>query len=120
MDLFSLLTRWADHIGGQLALQEIDERNADTYYELVWTTKLAALAPKSRSEGSVTMAKAEATHDQDVMAAQLTKDMAYARRKILQVMAGNLERDTQLVSRELSRRLGRKESNENRVGRYRP
>ncbi len=119
MELFTELTRWADHIGGVVTMHEIDERYAESYYELVWAQVLAHVSPRTRGEGSVTVAKAEATQDPKVREAVDRRDLIYAKRKWLQQMRDNLERDTSLISRELTRRLGRT-SAENRVGTFRP
>jgi len=113
MESFTLMTRWADYIGGLLALQEVDERYADSQYDFVWarvfsdTLVDAAMVAKARSDASVTKAKADTAMHPDVRAARTVKDNAYARRKVMQLMQANLERDISLLSRELSRRLGR-------------
>jgi hypothetical protein len=105
-------------------LQEIDERYADSTYELVWSTVLSdcvasVAGAKNRTESSVTLAKAMAVQNPDVRQALEAKNASYARRKVFQMMAGNLERDTFIVSRELTRRVGRHDR-EARVDRWRP
>lgn len=86
---------------------------------MVLSDRIAAAAGRSRSEASITQAKAEATHDKEVREARQHKDEIYARRKMFGLMTANLERDSQLVSRELTRRLSRHDREE-RVGRHRP
>lgn len=107
MDLFSALVRWSDHIAGVLGMCEIDERVCESIYDMAYAEILATNAPKTRSDGSVTIAKALTSQHHQVVEAEDAKDMAYARRKVMQIMATNLERDTQLVSRELTRRTSR-------------
>ena len=123
MELFTAQTRWSDHIGGLLALQEVDERFADSAYDWVWAQVLsecvAGVAGRRGSESSVTVAKAEATQHPNVKMARDKKDMIYARRKVFQVMNDNLERDNFAVSRELTRRLGR-EPRQRRADRWNP
>jgi hypothetical protein len=123
MELFSTIVRWLDHIGGWLVLHEVDERYAESTYDLVWSTVLsncvAGQSGKSRSESSVTVAKAEATQNPDVRAARDNRDAVYARRKIFGLMMSNLERDSALVSRELTRRVGRHDR-ESRTDRWKP
>lgn len=124
MELFVTLVRWQDHIAAWLVLHEIDERYADSTYDLVWSSVLsdciaAVSSAKTRSESSITVAKATAVQSEDVQAAAETRNVAYARRKVFQMMATNLERDTFIVSRELTRRVGRN-SSEARVDRWRP
>lgn len=123
MELFTQLTGWSAHIGGLLALHEVDERFADANYDLTWATVLtdcvASLTGRTRTESSVTVAKAEAVQHPNVRTARDHKDMVYARRKVFSIMFTNLERDSQLVSRELTRRLARHDR-EDRVARFRP
>lgn len=107
MELFSAMVRWSDYIGGLLALQEVDERFAESAYDMVWAEVFSGLAPNKRSEGSVTVAKAETTGDSDVRDANERRNRVYAKRKVYRLMYDNLERDSALISRELTRRTSR-------------
>jgi hypothetical protein len=120
MRLYAELTQWSDHIGGAVGLAEISERYANSAYELTYATMFAqvmTLSGKSRSESSVTVIKQETVRSYPVMSLQDKRDEIYARRKILSKLYENLERDTNLVSRELTRRLNR-DPHERRVGKY--
>lgn len=119
MDLWALLTRWQDHIAGVLGLCEVDERARSSIYDLAHAEILAANAPKTRNEGSVTVAKAETALHPQVKEARDKLDLAYARRKVMQMMYENIERDLFILSRELTRREGRY-NNEMRERKWRP
>jgi hypothetical protein len=119
MEMWATLTAWQDHVAGVLGLCEIDERACDSIYDMAFAEILSGLAPSKRSEGSVTVAKAEASQHPQVTDAKNKLDLAYARRKVMQMMAENLERDVFLLSRELTRRQGRYESAD-RYRRQRP
>jgi hypothetical protein len=119
MDMWALLTKWQDHIAGVLGLCEVDERSRSTIYDLAHAEILAANAPKTRNEGSVTVAKAETAQHPQVKDARDKLDMAYARRKVMQMMYENIERDLFILSRELTRREGRY-NNEMRGSKWRP
>lgn len=118
MDLFSLLTRWADFLAGQVALAEIDERAQDAVVETAEATAMLADWGGKRDD-KVTIARATRTLDADVQEMRQEQATRYAYRKLTQVLFGNVERDATLVSRELSRRIGRQEVNTRRVDRYR-
>lgn len=119
MEMWSTLTAWQNHIAGLLGLCEIDERARQSIYDMAHAEILSTNAPKNRSEGSVTMAKAETVQHPQVSEAKDKLDMAYARRKVVQMMSENLERDLFILSRELTRREGRY-NNEMRTSRWRP
>ncbi len=118
MDLFAELVRWSDHVGGVLAMCEIDERTCEALFDMAFSIVLPTFAPTKR-EGSVTIAKSEAMQHPEVRDANDNRNVAYARRKLMQTIYANLERDAQLVSRELTRRTARYD-NELRYGKYRP
>ena len=120
MELMTRKVRWMDHISGVLGLQEVDERYADSAYDLIWATVLAdAATGRPKSESSVTLAKADTTMHPNVVAARDHKNLVYARRKVIQMLYDRLERDSFLLSRELSRRIGR-EPRERRADRWNP
>ena len=58
------------------------------------------------SSDKVTMARAEMAKAPEVMNARNALMVAYAKRKLTSVVYGNCERCAQLLSRELSRRIG--------------
>jgi hypothetical protein len=120
MRLFAELTRWTDHVGGQLVLQEISERYATSAYDLAYAQVYTSrMGKKPKTEGQSNLVRSETLADPDVVELRDTVDATYARRKVLGLMLSNLERDAQLVSRELTRRTSR-EARDVRVDRNRP
>lgn len=122
MRLFVALTRWTDYFSIDMARREVEMTFAKTILDkaeqLVMLRAYQATTPKS--DRSTTIAKAEAAADDEVLHWQAEYDMAYARKKFTAVYYEAAERDASAVSRELTRRVGRKESNERRVDRWRP
>lgn len=120
MRLFVALTRWTDFYAGQLAMAEVEMTYSDQVLEQVKATVLLRKWASATKDDRVTIAKAEVLTDPDVDECQGVYDTAYARKKMLAVYFENAERDAAVVSRELTRRVGRKESNERRADRWKP
>lgn len=118
MDLFVRLTRWTDHLNGQLALASVEEREAEAVLGIAEATAL--VGNYSGKEDSVNVAKAHRDLDPKVVEASDEVQYRYARRKLLEAMFSSAERDSAAVSRELTRRVGRMEVNERRTGKWRP
>lgn len=99
-------------MGTQLAAAEVDEKSCVD--DLEWKRSVAI----SRSSAkNVTGAKADATGDPEVATAKEAKDEAYAYRKMVGAIYEATDRKAQVVSRELTRRVGR-EPREGRAGRW--
>jgi hypothetical protein len=109
MDLLAEYNRWADHVGGQLFLQEIDERYGEEQLAELQAKSYAQVSGKSGTDASVTRAKALRDQDPEVEAARSELRETYARRKALQWLASVLDSNAKLLSREITRRVGRSE-----------
>ena len=118
MRLFVGLTRWTDHYAGQLAIAEVEERETETVLEKAKALVLLGKWAHAGKDDRITIAKAEVATDPDVEEWQAKHDEAYARRKMLGVLFQAAERDAAAVSRELTRRTGRMESNDRRSSRW--
>lgn len=118
MKLFVRLTRWADYLSGQLALAEIDEQSIAAVLRVAEATSLIRNWGGGRDD-RVAIAKAERDTDPAVTEWSDKLQVAHARRKLLGVMFTNMERDAALVSRELTRRVGR-EPTSRRADRWNP
>jgi len=118
MRLMARLVRYQDFLHGQLVEFEIDETSAETMLEVAKARYLAA-AWTGSSADRVAVAKANALADPDVRSYQDAYETCRAKRKLWGVLMESLARDAGVVSRELTRRLGR-ESTERRVDRYNP
>jgi hypothetical protein len=103
MALFVQLTAWTDHLSSQLAIAIIDEREAERSVSLA-ESKAMLNYWKGASGDRVTVIKAQIAADPIVTDLLKKQDEKYAFRKILETMYQNVERDSAVVSRELTRR----------------
>lgn len=103
MVLFGSVTSWLDYVSVQVACAEIDERASQRVLDQAEASALIG-SYKGPASDRITMAKAAAVLDPEVVRikTELADNMAY--RKLIQTLASNLERDAALVSRELTRR----------------
>lgn len=102
MSLFSDLNRWSAHLGYQLSAAQVDERYAGLRVE-----KLTALAQIRNKGGSVSAMKAGAMADEDLVAAKEEEQKAFAYRKLVEALYNAVDGKSFVVSRELTRRIGR-------------
>ena len=123
--LMTLLTRWSEHLGVQLAMAEVDERWAEAAMEK--ERAIASLAgTDSDLEAGVakahaytaSRAKAKAYESEDFLEAEEKYYEAMSYRKLVAVLYNNSERWSALLSRELTRRVNRdpRERRANRSG----
>jgi hypothetical protein len=103
MSLFARTTAWVEYTGSRLAAAEVDEKScADTLEQ-----HKALSAVRNASQKTVTAAKAMAYEDPEYIEAQEAKTAAYAYRKMVQALHQSAELRNTLLSRELTRRVGR-------------
>lgn len=103
MDLFHEFVAWNDYATGLLSQAAVEERIANRnveqhearYMTAQWTGK---------STDRVTVQKAKMADDPAVRDAHQRADHAYAYRKLLDSIVSKLDRDCNLLSRELTRR----------------
>lgn len=110
--MMTLLTRWAEHLGVQLAMAEVDERWAEAAME-----KSKALALLDGSAKDVTQRKAKAYESDQFLEDEAKYHEAMAYRKLVSVLFTNAERWSSLLSREITRRVNR-DPRERRTERY--
>jgi hypothetical protein len=113
MELFVELTRWAEYAGTQLAAAAVDEKDAEAHLERC----KAMAAVKAKNEKSVTAQKAAAASDEEVLDADAEYRKNYAVRKLTEAIYSGADRKAAVVSRELTRRIGRSDR-ESRVTRW--
>jgi len=116
--LLAAFTRYQDHLGGRLVEAEIDERSAENQLEIAKARQLAQHWTGASGD-RVAIQKAEALLDPGVQEHSDTYEMAHARRKLLGLLVESMARDAAVVSRELTRRVGRSD-HERRLDRYTP
>lgn len=108
MELFALYTAWANFIDVRRVEAEIEEATAETGFKLLEASGIVSgWGIQPADDRKVTVARAEAHLHPDFLAARDRFDQAKARRKMLAVLSTNMERAAALLSRELSRRIGR-------------
>lgn len=102
MVLYSELTAYADFISIQVSCAQVDERVIEKNLSSLELRKM--LGSEGKSENRVTFARAQVSIDPDVVALKNTLEEIHAYRKLIEAMRDNIERDSSLVSRELTRR----------------
>lgn len=102
MLLYSNLTAYADFISVQVSCAQIDERALEK--ELSMTESRKMLSSEGKSENRVTFARAQVAIDPIIVDLKERVEEAHAYRKLIESLASNIERDSSLVSRELTRR----------------
>lgn len=102
--LFSKLTAWSNYVATQLSAAQIDERAADRLLETASARLMVNRMTQKITGERITGIKAEVSIDPKILGLTEELDKTYAYRKMIESMFYNLERDTALVSRELTRR----------------
>lgn len=117
-ELLAVLTAWAGYAGAQLAAAEVDEEELQRGAEYAEAESMVR-DWGGTSKDRVAVAKAQRQSDPKVQEARAKELQAYAQRKMLQALTAHLERETFLVSRELTRRVGGMGAPRERVARFR-
>lgn len=104
MALFSKLTAYSNFLASQYACAVIDEREAEKKLEYVENLALLRESNLKSAKDTVTVLKAKVSTSPEVM--ELSDELAvrYNYRKLIEVMVNNVDRDSNLISRELTRR----------------
>lgn len=102
MVLYGKLIAYADFISVQVSCAQIDERDMEKRLSIMEAKKM--LASGGKSENRVTFARAQVATDPEVLKVKDQIEEAHAYRKLIETMSSNIERDSALVSRELTRR----------------
>lgn len=103
MDLFVQFTQWNDHLAGAQALAIINEREAQRAVD--HAEAAAMLKNWTGTKGDrVALVKAQIAASDDLKDLYADLDTKYAYRKLIEARTLNVERDSQVVSRELTRR----------------
>lgn len=105
MALMTRLTRWSEWLNVRLTLAEIEASSAKEQLDQV--RNLAILGGSGGSYESVTEAKAAASQDPDVVEWTRKHSVADSQRKLLKSMYEAHQEKSFVVSRELTRRVGR-------------
>jgi hypothetical protein len=103
-EMFTILTGWADYIATQLANAQIQERTLEKKLDRKVASLLVEKMGAKEKGDRVTLVKAQISMDEEVQDLEDRHHQSYVQRKAWEVMLQNQERDTTLVSREITRR----------------
>lgn len=102
MMIFAEFTAWQNFSAAQLGDAEVEEHAAEAALKM----QEAVFAMGRPIAEKVTTIRQAALADGDIQQARERVNRAYAMRKLMAVMHDNCERAVNLISRELSRRIG--------------
>lgn len=105
MQLFSQFVQWQNYASYQFAEAEVEEEKAEANVKRLEAEHM--VLNWGAAKDKVTLSRAQQAMDPAIDQAKQQLLVAYAKRKLTAVIYGNCERCAQLLSRELSRRLGR-------------
>lgn len=111
MRLYNELVNWTGYAGGEVALAVVEEKKAERALKRV--EDLYTIQYKS--EKTVAATKARVAVEPEFQEAEDRVDACYVYRKLVESIYGDCERKAAAASRELSRRLARRDI-ENRNG----
>lgn len=117
MSLYSEFMSWVSYAKGQLVVAEIDEDRENNLCRVVEARVLIEQWGADAKGDRVTIAKARRDVDKRVLTQQEKHQTARAYRKLVETIYESCERGAQLLSRELSRRIGL-HSKEQRTSRF--
>jgi membrane-bound lytic murein transglycosylase MltF len=104
MDIFSRLTAYNNFLSTQLACAFIDERNAEQDLDQEESVLFLQHYNGKATKDTMTLIKAKVAVEPRIKDLKEIYMARYNYRKLVEVMVNNVERDTSLVSRELTRR----------------
>lgn len=119
MSIYSEFMAWVSFTKTQLVQAEIDEDHELHQCRIIESTVLINQWGNDAKGDRVTLAKARRDIDPKVVDQQLKYQTARAYRKLMEALFESCERGAQLLSRELSRRIGL-HSKEQRSTRFAP
>lgn len=103
MNLFAELTAYANFLTAQYSCALIDEKNAEQSLDFLESKRFIAAYENNKKE-TITLTKARLSADPEIIEMREAVSAKYAYKKLIEVMVNNVDRNTQLVSRELTRR----------------
>lgn len=119
MDLYSEFMSWVSYAKAEMVTAEIAEEREANFLRVLEAKVLIEQWGAEAKGDRVTIAKARRDIDSRVVAQQDLHRQARAYRKLVESVFDRCERGAQLLSRELSRRIGL-HSKDSRMGRYTP
>jgi len=120
MDLFVQFTQWNDHLSGAHAIAVINEREAQRNVDVAEAGAMLKNWTGTKGGDKVTVLKAQIAVSPEVNDLYDDLNTRYAFRKLLETRALSVERDSQVVSRELTRRTSDGGGMRSRTRRFTP
>ncbi len=103
MESYAEFVAWSDYTTSQVAAAAIDERAAQANLDAK-EAEVMLREWTGKTGDRVTLQKAKAAADPDIIEARKAVDERYAYRKLAESIATAMERNAQMLSRELTRR----------------
>lgn len=103
MESYAEFVAWSDYTTSQVAAAAIDERAAQAELDAV-EAQVMLSEWTGKTGDRVTLQKARAAADPQVIEARSRLEERYAYRKLVESIAASMERNAQMLSRELTRR----------------
>jgi len=103
MDLFVQFTQWNDHLAGVQAVAIINERESQRNLDNYESTSLLKKWTGTKGE-TITFVKAQIAASDEMQALAIDLDTKYAFRKLIEIRTDGVEKNSRVVSRELTRR----------------
>jgi hypothetical protein len=101
-DLLSRITAWLNYAAMQFAAAQVDEAALERKRDMLYAK---AMSSRGSVRGEkVTVLKAQAASDPQIEKVDNDLAQAYAYRKMMEVVYNNYERESFLISREITRR----------------
>lgn len=103
MDIFVQFTAWNDYLSGARAVAVINEREAERLVEASEANEFLNQW-KGTSAERIAVVKNKIAANPEIVTMKYDYDVKYAYRKLLETRADDVERNSQVISRELTRR----------------
>lgn len=103
---FTRLTAWSDYVAVQLSAAQVDEVTIEKQLTAIQNSLLNSKMSSAVKGDRITLVKAQVSQDPKVIKLEKEWLEVYAYRKMVETIYNNLDRDTTLISREISRRSG--------------
>ena len=103
MDLFVQFTQWNDYLAGAQAVAIVNEREAQRSVDQAEASEMLKNWTGTKGD-RVALVKAQIESNPQIKELYLDLDTKYAFRKLIETKTMNVERDSAVVSRELTRR----------------
>lgn len=119
MSLYGMFMAWVSYAKAELVQAEISEDRSSHFLKVTEAKSIVGQWSEKTKGDTVTLAKAKRDLDPEVIAAQEKHLEIRAYRKLVESVFDRCEKSAQVLSRELSRRIGLSPK-ENRQARYLP